>query len=130
MVLCDSHLGHTLCCESDAIIAGERIGEIKLIESHKDTRRRYYREETSGEAEGGSGRDCPEERREGAEELPKGWAEGGKKEERSMAPPLLQKGEGELERGLLIVDVLHVSGIELLDEGIEFQALSMLEDEA
>ena len=67
-----------------------------------------------GEAEGGSGRDCPE-----------GWTE-----ERNMAPPLLQKREGELERGLLIVDVLHVSGVELLDEGVEFQAFSMLEDEA
>ena len=52
MVLCDSHLGHALCCESDAIIASERIGDIKLIESHKDTKRRYYRKETSG-------RDCP-----------------------------------------------------------------------
>ena len=45
-------------------------------------------------------------------------------------PLSCKKGEGELERGLSIVDVLHLSGIELLDEGIEFQALTMLEDEA
>ena len=36
MVLCDSHLGHALGREGDAIIAGKSIGEIKLIESHKD----------------------------------------------------------------------------------------------
>ena len=55
MVLCDSHLGHALGREGDAIIAGKSIGEIKLIESHKDTKRRYYRKETSGEAEETSG---------------------------------------------------------------------------
>ena len=37
MVLCDSHLGHALGREGDAIIAGKSIGEIKQIESHKDT---------------------------------------------------------------------------------------------
>ena len=37
MVLCDSHLGHALGREGDAIIAGKSIGEIKLIESHKET---------------------------------------------------------------------------------------------
>ena len=37
MVLCDSHLDHALGREGDAIIAGKSIGEIKLIESHKET---------------------------------------------------------------------------------------------
>ena len=36
MVLCDSHMGYALGREGDAIIAGKSIGEIKLIESHKD----------------------------------------------------------------------------------------------
>ena len=111
MVLCDSHLGHALCCESDAIIASERIGDIKLIESHKDTKRRYYRKETSGEAEGGSGRDCPKGRKcvkrtsynnaQREDKEPRRTIGGNSEERREGAEETARRGGGRERRRLL-----------------------------